>query len=238
MQSKYAEPSRHLRKLWLEWIELHKMLDRGMKGELAAPFFSSVASHHPEDCVLLVGKATAGDYWLDSYRKSLRHSPEEAIRDRLMRNREFVSDGGNGRSFWRFFDRVAELRPDLGRDGVIWSNVAKIGSRTGNPTGLLLSAQGDLARRMLVAEVREYRPLLVVFVTANYAEKIINDAFGFTNNEVWENGPRGTPDDEVWWHRGSRDFPKVRFLWMRHPQGKTREQIDYWARKAGELIIG
>lgn len=236
MQASFAEPGRRLSNIWLEWIELHKVLDKSMNGRVTAPFFSSAAFDHPQYCVLLVGKATAGDYWLGSYKRALRESPETAMRERLRRNREFLSGGGNRGPFWRFVERVAELRPDLGWDGVIWSNVAKIGCLKGNPSGPLLSAQEDLARRTLVQEVREYKPAVVVFVTANYADEIINDAFGFTS-AGWESSPKGTPDPEVWLKRGSRDFPKVRFLWVRHPQGKTRRQIDYWTQKTWDLIM-
>lgn len=234
MQANYSEPSHRLTTLWLEWIGLHRMLEKALKAEITAPFFSSAASDHPDDCVLLVGKATARDYWGDDYRKSLRKSEKEAMRDRLMRNREIVSSGYSG-SFWRLFNQVAELRPDMGRDGVIWSNVAKIGTKTGNPTGLLLSAQGDLARRTLVEEVREYKPLLVIFVNGNYAEQIVLDAFGwFKKDDRWKDCDA---EGNVSWCSGSQEFPKVQFLWVRHPQGKTAEHISFCCQKAWELIM-
>ncbi len=233
MKANYS-PARPLKNIWLEWIELHKMLERGMRNQTTAPFFSAAASNHPDDCVLFVGKATAGDYWTASYRNALRRSEDEAIRERLTLNRQFIWGVGNKSAFWRFFNQVAKLRPDMHRDGVIWSNVAKIGSRTGNPNGLLLSVQGDLARRTLVEEVREYKPLVVVFVTGTYAESIIKDAFGFWSNEGWTDGD---PEGNVSWCGSSRDFPKTRFLWMRHPQGKLRGHIDECTQRTWDLIM-
>jgi len=51
----------------------------------------------------------------DEYKKS--GSDEEALQERLRRNRDFVMKGGNGSAFWRFFEDVGNIRPDLGLDG-------------------------------------------------------------------------------------------------------------------------
>ncbi len=241
MPDLFAKPRRGLKKIWYEWIELHETLERELKREEnpnrrpTAPFFSAASRKKREGGILVVGKATDRDYWSDDYRKAVRKSPEDAIRDRLERNRKFVRCEGNRKAFWKFLCGLVDRDADPELDSVIWSNVAKIGSHKGNPAGRLLSAQEDLAKRTLVEEVREYKSALVVFVTANYADKIINDAFGFTN-KGWERSPRGAPDREVWLLRRSPAFPKVRFLWVRHPQGKTRKQIDYWTKKARKLI--
>lgn len=241
MSGQYAKPGRKLKKLWREWIELHEILERDFKREKnpnrrpTAPFLSAAGKTKREGGILVVGKATDGDYWSHDYRDALQRSLDDAIDDRLELNRRFVRCEGNRRAFWKFLCGLVDRDADPDLDGVIWSNVAKIGSRKGNPSGRLLSAQRDLAGRTLIEEVREYRPQLVVFVTANYADKIISDAFGFTD-AGWKNSPKGAPDREVWWLRHSPDFPKARFLWVQHPQGKTREQIDYWTKKARKLI--
>ena len=138
----HATPSRKLNKLWSEWIDLHTVLYKGRHKGIqtpAAPFFSAASNIRCGSRILLVGKATAKSWHPANYRRALRGSPESAIRERLNRNRKFVRHGGNGGPFWKRFGRLTELNGELGTDSVIWTNVAKIGSETGNPRGLLLS---------------------------------------------------------------------------------------------------
>jgi hypothetical protein len=106
----------------------------------------------------VVGKATAGDYWPNSYKQFLRKSSDDAIDNRLVCNREFVRKRDNGKAFWNYFGQLADLDPGFGLDSVTWSNVAKIGSMTGNPSGLLLLVRADLAERTLRAEIDQYNP--------------------------------------------------------------------------------
>ncbi len=183
---------------------------------------------------MLVGKATRDEWGADTYRGNAKPGIR-AIRERLCLNRDFIEKGGTSSGFWGFFFRLAALGP--GVDGMIWSNVAKLASNTGRPPrGILYRKQAELATRTLREEVCEYKPSLVVFVTANYAEPIINAAFGFAKNG-WEKGRDGALDDEVWWLRSGGDIPNVRFLWLRHPQGKSTEQIQYWTTKAKKLLF-
>jgi len=229
----YAEPSRQLKNIWLEWITLHRCLQRNCP-DVSSPFFSAMGATSCRKRVMLVGKATREEWGASSYRGNAKPGIQ-AIRERLYLNRDFIEKGGTSSGFWAFFFRLAAFGP--GVDGMIWSNVAKLASNTGRPPrGRLLREQADLAQRTLREEVREYRPSLVVFVTENYAERIITNAFGFTK-QGWKKDRNGTPDDEVWWLCSTPDFPSVRFLWLRHPQGKTTEQIQYWTVKAKELLF-
>lgn len=235
MRSEYAKPSRRLWNLWLEWIQLHKILASGMKGELAAPFFSAANPRCKEGCIMVIGKATAGDYWLGDYKKS--KSQEGAVEQRLKLNREVVAGGGNRSAFWTFFKGVEKLRPNPGLDGIIWSNVAKIGHVNRNSSGLLLSAQADLAERTLRAEIEEYHPSLTFFVAGSdpCMSRIILHALNLGPGEAdWFRSEKVEPKakfPDVWW---SKIGPAV--LWTQHPERKSKEAVTYWLEKAKDLI--
>lgn len=228
MQEDVAWPRTRLRKLWREWINLHTVLDKGMPGRMAAPFFSAASPQICTDPILVVGKATGGNWWLDEYKK-LRKSPDEAIRNRLSRNRKFVREGGNGSAFWKLFERLTILLPEPDSRSLIWSNVAKIGCLKDNPEGILLSAQKDLAERTLRMEIEEYRPVLVVFVTGSYAGDVINHALGLRDGE-WQHSSKSDPDEGLWWREGA---PAL--LWTRHPQGVAATKIAFWLKRARAL---
>jgi hypothetical protein len=224
MAEDFAWPSTALLKLWREWIDLHSVLDKGIPGSIAAPFFSAACSQDCPNRILVVGKATDKDWWLGEYKK-LCKSPDQAVRSRLGHNREFVRRGGNRSAFWRLFDRLAELSPEPDSCSLIWSNIAKIGALKGNPKGVLLSAQKYLAERTLRAEIEEYRPALVVFATGSYAGDVIERVCGGSD---WK---QSSTDNELWWRQG---VPAM--LGTRHPQGVTMDKIDFWIKKAGALV--
>jgi hypothetical protein len=226
MSDEFAVPSGALKQLWREWIKLHSSLEERYKG-VAAPFLSAASKKKRQRRILVVGKATAGDWWLGSYRKSLVRSTDEAIRDRLSRNRELVRSEGNHGAFWRFFCALVDRDSDPEFDGVIWSNFAKIGTKSGNPGKSLLSAQSDLAERTLRREITEYKPALVVIVTGTYAGEFINHALERTNRDWKKSGK----DRDTWWTKG-----KPSFLWTRHPQGAGKQEADFWIDKARNLM--
>jgi hypothetical protein len=236
-QTQHAAPSRELSKLWYEWIDLHGILQKGRHRGMqapAAPFLSAVSNISCKSRILLVGKATAKSWWPEAYRRALRNSPDEAISERSGRNREFVQNGGNGGSFWKFFGRLADLDPDSGQDSVIWTNVAKIGSEIGNPRGLLLSAQADLAERTLRAEIKDYSPVLTVFVAGSDKDmsRIINRALGISDGE-WIKSEEREPEakvPDVWWRE-----QQPTALWTAHPQGASSDETEYWIKKVRDL---
>lgn len=227
MEEDFAWPSRDLLNHWREWIELHAVLDKGMPGVIAAPFFSAVSSQASANRILVVGKATAKEYWLAEYKRR-RKSPDDAIRERLRLNRQFVRDGGSSSAFWKMFRQLTNLFPEPNSHNCIWSNVAKIGCRKGNPNGILLSAQKDLAKRTLKAEIKEYQPVLIVFTTGGYADDVISDAIG---HDGWQQSKKSDPDDELWWRESA---PAM--LVTRHPQGVAKDKIDFWIKKAATLV--
>lgn len=242
MSNEYAMPGRALKQLWCEWIELHSVLEKGMKEEGAleklptAPFFSAASNRHRKQ-ILFVGKATDGDWCPDSYGSALRKSRDDAISERLRCNRKFVQSVGNKTAFWALFHRLTGISQEFGLEGGIWSNVAKIGSKKGNPSGLLLSAQADLAERTLRAEVEEYQPELIFFVAGSdaFMSRIILRALNLTSAEAaWSISERAEPEAgvrDVWWRNTT---PPV--LWTQHPQGKQSRETGYWLTKAKSLV--
>lgn len=233
----YAMPGRKLKRLWSEWIDLHTVLSSGKRKNIqtpAAPFFSACSRAKSKSRILLVGKATDGFWYGKEYQRSFMKSKEEAIHDRLLRNRNFAEIGGNRRPFWQVFDRLASVNQELDRGSVIWSNIAKIGSLVGNPSGLLLSAQADLAERTLRAEIEEYDPKVIIFVTGSNdsMDRIIVRTLGVPI-ELWirsEKHDRSAKTPGVWW-TGKKPIA----LWTRHPQGARAHEIAYWVKKLQEL---
>jgi hypothetical protein len=233
----YATPSRKLKKLWSEWIDLHAVLSKGeYKGiqTPAAPFFSAASEVKCRSRILLVGKATAGGWWAEDYQCCFRKSKHAVIHDRLNHNLDFVRHGGNGGPFWKFFERLANINQKFARDSVVWSNVAKIGSLVGNPRGLLLSVQADLAERTMLAELEEYSPKIVIFVTGSDKglDRIITRTLGVPEDS-WissERKDRNAKVSNVWWTEN-----KPPAVWTRHPQGAKALEIEYWVKKLREL---
>lgn len=228
MARNYAAPGPKLKKLWQEWVEMHRVLNKGLAIKPAAPFFSAQSTGKRDSTILFVGKATKGDWELSRYQQSLRISVDAGIDDRLQCNREHIQKLSSG--FWTLLRSVASIQPATGLEGVVWTNVAKIGAQKGNPSGLLLSAQADLAERTLHTEIAEYRPALVIFVTGTFGDQIIKRAVGIPDAE-WQKSTLQDQDQDVWWKTG-----RPAFLWTRHPERKDRETINHWKERAIALL--
>jgi hypothetical protein len=228
-----------LNELWKEWIELHDELrnDKNLAKSLSAPFFSAAPQSKSPRRIMLVGKATRADFDSQDYRRALKKSVEEAIRERTKLNRDVINDAKKG-PFWVYFRRLMKSCCRSESDMIIWSNVAKIGATASNPSGSLLERQSDLAVRTLKAELKEYKPALVVFVTGGNQELtgIINQSLGVSDYD-WMKSEKSQDKrirnnfGDVWW----LTKPRIA-LWTRHPQGAKREQIDFWVEKAQELL--
>ena len=233
----YAMPGKELRKLWSEWIDLYSVLSTAKSNKLqtpAAPFFSACSSVKSKSRVMLVGKATAGDWCLKEYQGSIKKSRAAVIRDRMQHNRWVVQHENNQSPFWKFADRLASFNGELDRDSIIWSNICKIGSRVRNPKGLLLSAQADLAERTLRAEIKEYKPKVVIFVTGSddFMDRILMRTVGVPIGS-WVRSEKHDSSAKVhgvWW-----TDKKPIALWTRHPQGAKAHEIEYWVEKLREL---
>lgn len=202
---------------WKRWENLRHELSSTGRWKLAGLFRGHEAPGFRQATkrVLYVGKATAGPF------------------DCADASEAF---GCNSGPFWTFARQLSSLAngdpQTLGH--IAWSNLCKIGTSIGNPDDALVRAQADLAVETLQREWVELKPTLVVCVAEGYQEQLIYRTFGVTQNH--EDGftadklPAGT-----FWTRTAQDGMPA-FLWMKHPQGKSREYIKAAASLAEEML--
>lgn len=80
------------------------------------------------------------------------------------------------RPFWKLVD-VAMEALGLTLDQIAWSNLAKAAPDGGNPTGVLLTSQLELAGRLLRREVEELEPEIVLVISGRgYTEPFMTTA--------------------------------------------------------------
>jgi hypothetical protein len=215
-----------------QWIQLCDELGESFNSQvMAAPFVSVQEDSNegtPVRPILLVGKATAGNWCKDSF-DSFRDKP---LIDRLKERRnatlahlELRKKGDlKPSAFWCFRDGLAQIS-----EPVIWTNLVKIGVEKRNPHWRFVQRQSELAHRTLVAEMEEYKPALVVLVTSIYAaQEISHPVFG--PKDIWKK----SPDDSIWWQERTQTEPPI--LWVDHPGFKLKNELDRWLKKARELI--
>lgn len=210
---------------WM-WLSKYAEMRRDFgPDKLAGPFFSDWTDQGREQPILLLGKATAGDWHLAEFEAARVSDPVERVYERRKRSREHLKAMAEKPSsaFWRFWTGLRALgRP------VIWSNLAKIGVQRGNPTGGYLQAQRALAVETLRDEITEYSPALIV-IACDYAKDILQPALG-TSRSDWEE----RSDNEFCWI--DRDRHGWAALWTDHPERKSRERLELWLEKAHGLL--
>jgi hypothetical protein len=210
-----------------------------MRGRIAAPFLSvAPADYDPiaVPSVLCVGKATAGEWG----RRRFLHSP--TVEERRQCTTDFLNDlvktGEYTSSFWRFARSLSERLavatgcPIQPLQNLVWSNICKIGVLHGNPTGKILRAQSELAVASLRLEIEVYRPKLVVFVTGDFGEQLIDAVVGDRQQDTWQK-ERG--NELFWWRKRVGNMPAL--LWTYHPERKPRSTVETWIQQALQLAI-
>lgn len=228
-------PDLKLEALQDKWLNLYSRLRKNKDLDhhrFAFPFFSvKPVGYNPENfhSVLYVGRATAGGWEQRWATKAGRRRETEDF----MANT--VVPGRGGSAFWRFAKTLTEIAASTGGvqplpyQNFIWSNLAKIGTLSGNPDGKYFEVQRDLALRTLQAEISVYRAALIVFVTGGYQRNLVYET---TLSETeWRK------DDEesgYWWHPATQRLPAL--LWTDHPQGKPLGKLTVWADKARKLL--
>ncbi|RYC30305.1 hypothetical protein D3273_19245 [Lichenibacterium minor] len=211
-------------------IELARQLSSDPSLRLAAPFVSGSLAAQDDTDILLVGKATAGEWYSHNY--SFDPSPE-ARRSCTVDFLRWVASGGYKSAFWSFAKGISAK---TARDGasplsnLVWSNVAKLGVTVGNPEGRVLAAQTGRCAELLAAEIAYYKPKIVVFVTGSYGGAIIEKATG-TQPTAWEHSATGSA-----WLRAQDGYPPM--LLLPHPQGKSREKTETWIATVARLAGG
>lgn len=224
---------------WLEkWDEM-----RGLESTqvaLAAPFVS-VGAYPPKrqlrTKIMLVGKATNGDWCISSSEKDRPRPQSDRLQERRGATQAFLKEHAptHRSAFWSF---SRELSKSL-KANMIWTNAAKIGvwrtkdrSRSINPYGYFLEQQKELAVETLAAEVLEYAPDLVVCLTASDSlDEIV--CLAFQSRGAWEEKsiPSGSP---VWILPRTIGHPPV--LCTGHPWFKSLDVRKGWVTEAEGLV--
>jgi len=218
-----------LREIQPKWIQKFYEIRQefGDSPPLAAPFLS-VSDPRDEPTgigpILMIGKATAGDWGLDPFLLNEGQSFERQADERRAATLKHLSYRRNHQTsaFWRFWKTLHEIGSP-----VVWTNLVKIGVKHGNPGRKYIKAQSCLACATLRAEVDEYKPSLIV-IAADYAkEQITYPVFGDRPN--WKE----PPGYEFCWIERSASSPAI--LWTDHPQMKGKVALSSWMKKAREL---
>jgi hypothetical protein len=210
-------------KLAEQWKALHSEISSGRKGklQLAGLFLGHMLDGFKKQSkrILFVGKATAGTF-TGKYAS--------------------MSSFNGKSSFWQFARQLSHCA-DGNSDKLInvaWSNVTKIGVAKGNPPKQLQLAQAALASKTLREEIKKCHPTLVVFVCDGYGDNIIYDAVkakrGGTNDFETKKSPHGNFYVRKATQIGSEQFPAM--LWVKHPQGKSRERCAQWIEEAKKML--
>jgi hypothetical protein len=208
-----------------------------MRGRIAAPFLSvRPAGYDPMavPSILYVGKATAGNWW----RRSFLSSPTVRERHQCTAKflEEWVRNGRYNSAFWSFAHALSErvavathstIQP---LQNLVWTNICKIGVLRGNPAGRILRAQSELAVASLRSEIKTYRPKLVVFMTGDFGEQLVDAVVGDCEQKTWHK-ERG--HDLFWWRKPIGSMPAV--LWAHHPRQKPLSTLRTWLQQASRL---
>jgi hypothetical protein len=219
----------------IKWIRLHDRFQTTCPvncDQLAAPFLSvpdPTDSDPLAPAVLFVGKATRGDWFANSYVDSRSRTAQSRLKERRGVTTDFLKNPAFERyrssGFWQMWKRVKALTGGA----VIWSNVAKIGTKQGNPSWQLVEAEADLAIATLKAEVAHYRPRLIIFVTGEFARfEVVTKLLGV---------PKETSQDKhgiFLRRRGEPRNPAV--LWTGHPERRDGDTIDRWLKEVRGLL--
>jgi hypothetical protein len=232
--------SNSMSEIELNWLSLfHSIGHPRARGRIAAPFLSvPPADYDPiaVPSILYVGKATAGNW----SRRSFLRSP--TVKERHQCTVDFlerwVRTGKYNSAFWSFARALSErlafathstIQP---LQNLVWTNICKIGVLRGNPTGEILRAQSELAVASLRSEIRMYRPRIVVFVTGDYSETLVDAVVGDCEQKKWHKERGG---ELFWWRKPVGNFPAV--LWAYHPERKPRSTRETWIQQALRLVV-
>jgi len=216
-----------------QWITKYDEMRvaHGLDGQLLAGPFLSVPDPFEQTSklqpILLVGQATREDWFLSRFKTNRGKPIHKRVEERLNTTREFLMDPKYNQykktDFWRFWKNLKE------RTGapVIWTNLAKIGVKTGKIPYKFQSEQKDLALKTLEAEIEQYKPALVVFVTGPFLRlEIIRPFFGM-DEDCFNKETKCCSRKQI------SNSPAL--LWTFHPRSIRKEMICAWLDKANAL---
>lgn len=224
---------------WLyKWDELNKTV-KWPHITLAAPFFSVGSYPTPTSSkrtILMVGKATHKDWYMNLFKKTKKRPVSERTEERKDATLDFLEHHASKHrsSYWALYRSLVRVTGA----NVVWTNLAKIGvcrpreeNPSINPWGPFLNPQADLAQKTLYAEIDEYRPDLVLLVTGDYA-LTENAAPVFCPDGKWRREIHADGSYYVLEPRAGR--PPV--LRTGHPGYKTRAERDSWIKAAQQML--
>lgn len=227
--------------LWIEWLQKWDEMEAQINWphiRLAGPFFPVGPSSggQTSGTILMVGKATHRDWYLDSFKRAASRSASERLEERWDCTIDFLNyHKEHQRSFFWHFYRSLRIRTGA---EIVWTNLTKIGvarpndeSAPINPFKQFLDYQRELAVKTLLLELNTHQPSLVVLVTGTYAfNEIVQPVFGKWGS--WkENKANGRP---YLWLPDLNGHPPV--LCVAHPDRKARIERDAWLDKAVGLF--
>jgi hypothetical protein len=217
--------------LWQEWLTLHERLSAVRSERLAGlfPGYKPDGYEAHKTRILYVGKATAGPFVADL---SLLPGRDLEQQKAFAKVCFYRITGG----FWQFAERLSTALGGDNRSNLVWSNLCKIGTHTGNPSDELVGLQQELAIKTLRAEIVEYNPTIVVFVSNQFAQKILLGGIDNPTDGSWNKSEEEDPQQvkDVWWRKATATTPAV--LWMRHPQFAPTSLTSYAQSKICELV--
>jgi hypothetical protein len=114
---------------------------------------------------------------------------------------------------------------------ITWTNICKIGTLKGNPSGFLLKEQRDLAIETLRCEIKLYNPRLICFVTWDYAWDLVKEALGDRSDASWD---QSGINEWLWYRPPINGFPAA--LLTGHPERKRTELRKSWLNQVSELL--
>jgi len=116
-------------------------------------------------------------------------------------------------------------------DNLIWTNLAKIGVQSGNPSGAYFNAQMKLAVETLVAEIAHYKPSLVVTAVHDFGYGPLRRSIP----ELWDDGLHMQASWPTYWPQSARNG-RPAILWTMHPERKDQAVLDTWLKVARRLV--
>jgi len=224
------------------WIELFSQMRKDPAIDpcrLAAPFLSVEPDGYDpvrSQTILYIGKATGKKWYRDEFLRDQNVADQRERTAQFLR--ECVVPEAYNSSFWRFAWRLNNLLPE-GKErpfqNIVWTNIAKIGVVKGNPSRSYLARQAELAQQTLIAEIRSYRPSLIVFVSGDYGACIVRAVFesfcASQDDATWQK-----PTDDIWWRPADTNLPAV--MCANHPERKPGRLLQDWVNCAKRLLGG
>lgn len=98
---------------------------------------------------------------------------------------------------------------------IVWSNLYKIAPEAGgNPNAALKKKQFEACRKMLVEEIRQFRPKKILFMTGHYW------ADPFLENSIFDREYNATNNNIEYIGRLPYGNVRTDFVVAQHPQGR------------------